>query len=190
MQSLRVALVAGVLMGVGVLGSLEAAAQGRAPRSTGESSTDGMSVEAMLKEGRKIQAGMRASREEAEDSLRKARAANNVASMDCVNEALIAMKGIQRLGDDYAFAMEADAKQGNSKAVREGLGKIRIAGRKSEELSARVQGCGGPAEAGIVEGRPAVERVEDPDLPEGDPVDVLDSEAIFVDRPMTVSPYQ
>ncbi len=187
-RSLRVALAAGVL--TGVVGTADGAAQGRGPRGTGESSTDAMSVEAMLMEGRKIQAAMRAAREQAEDALRKARAANNVASMDCVNEALIAMKGIQRLGDDYVFAMEANAKQGNSKAVREGLGKIRIAGRKSEELSARAQGCGGPAGAGIVEGRPAVERVEDPDLPEGDPVDALDSEAIFVERPMTVSPYQ
>ncbi len=148
-----------------------------------------LSLDAMMKEARRLREEMQKNQIDAVSRLREAREEGPVHVLDCVNEGLTAMKGVVRLGDDYLVGMEADAAKKNIQAVREALGKLRIAGRKVDELAARVQACGGPGTAGIVEGRPAIERVGEPDLPEVDVLESLDAEALLIDRPTAISPY-
>lgn len=150
---------------------------------------DGASVDEMVAKGRKMVEEMRQMQDKAEGQLRSARRANNTVLLDCVNEGLLALKGVLRLAEDYVYDMEAEGRQSNAKGVGELLGKVKIAREKSEQLEARILSCGGPAVDGVVEGKPVVEKITDVDLPGDSSVESLDSEAIFVDRPSVVSPY-
>lgn len=132
---------------------------------------------------------MRTAREGAEEALRKARSDKDATRIDCVNEALIAMKGLLRLAEDYQFELQADLKQGDNAAVQSSFVKIQMARTKFEELDARVKSCGGKIEGGVVDGKPIINRTEDPDLPNLDPLDGLENQSIFVDRPPVASPY-
>ncbi len=132
---------------------------------------------------------MRLRRDQAESALRAARADQHMARLDCVNEALIALKGVLKLAEDYLYDLQAEYKQGNAKAVGDSFTKIKLAKKKIDDLDARVRSCGGPSEEGVVEGEPVIERQLDADLPSQDPLEGLESDAIFVERPGTASPY-
>ena len=153
------------------------------------SSKDKLSVSAMQKKAEAAVGKIRGMREAAEARLRSARKDQAMARLDCVNEGLIALKGVLKLAEDYLYDLQADAKQGNDQEVRRGLGMINIAGKKAEDLDSRIRSCGGPSEAGVVEGEPVVERYLDPDLPLEDPADLLETETLFVERPFVSSPY-
>ena len=121
-------------------------------------------AEVMVKE-------MRQAREVAEGALRKARTDKDASRIDCVNEALIAMKGLLRLAEDYQYELQADLKQGESPTIQSSFVKIQMARNKFGELDARVKSCGGSTETGVVDGKPVINRTTDPDLPNIDPLD-------------------
>jgi len=133
---------------------------------------------------------MRQGREMAEATLRKARADKDAAMIDCVNESLVAMKGLLRIAEDYQYELGADLKLGaDSPAVNSSFIKIQMAYRKFEEAVSRAKSCGGKPEGGVADGKPVITRSEDPDLPNMDPLDTLENQSIFVDRPPVASPY-
>jgi len=147
-----------------------------------------MSAEQMLKDAEKSIGEMRGMRDNAETALRKARADKDAARLDCVNEALIALKGVLKLGEDYVYDLQAEHRAGNAAGVKAAYGKLAIARKKMEDLDARVRSCGGPAEEGVVEGKPVIERVLDPDLPNEDPLEALETESEFIEKPPVTSP--
>jgi len=109
--------------------------------------------------------------------------------MDCINEAPIALKGVQKLAEDYHYDLKASCKQGDAKGVQASYTKIKLAMKKIEDLDSRLRGCGGPADEGVVEGKPVVEKYLDPDLPSQDPLQGLETDEIFIERPPVASPY-
>ncbi len=154
-----------------------------------DSSKDKATVSEMQQKAEAAVGKVRGMRDAAEARLRSAREDQAMARLDCVNEGLIALKGVLKLAEDYLYDLQADAKQGNEQEVRRGLGMINIAGKKAEDLDSRIRSCGGPSEAGVVEGEPVVVRYLDPDLPLEDPADLLETETLFVERPFVSSPY-
>lgn len=141
----------------------------------------------MVKEAEQMIGELRGKRDEAETSLRRARSEGNMAQLDCINEALIALKGVLKLAEDYAYDLEAAHKQRNVSRMRELLKKLRIAKKKIEDLDARVRSCGGPST--VTEGKPVIERVLDPDLPTDDPLTALETESQFIEKPAVTSPF-
>lgn len=151
---------------------------------------DKLSMEQMKKTAEEMIANMRGMRENGESSLRQARADKDVGRMDCVNEALIALKGVLKLGEDYLYDLQAEYKLGNAKGVEAAFQKVKLAAKKIDDLDARLRSCGGPAEEGVVEGKPVIERVTDSDLPNVDPLAGLEGDELYVDQPPVASPYE
>jgi len=133
---------------------------------------------------------MRNRRDKAEAALRQARTDRAMGRLDCVNEALIALKGVLKLAEGYLYDLQAEAKERNKKAANASYAKIKIAMKKVDDLDARLRSCGGPSDEGVVEGKPVIERIVDADLPSQDPLEGLESEAVFVESPPNASPYQ
>lgn len=150
---------------------------------------DEMSVSEMKSKAQSIIAELRGLRDKGESSLRQAKADKNMDRMDCVNEALIALKGVLKLGEDYGYDLEAAVTEGDGAAVKANFKKLSIAKKKVEDLDARVRSCGGPDDEGVVEGKPNIERLFDTDLPDQDPIQGLESDSMFVSKPNSISPY-
>ena len=150
---------------------------------------DELTMQQMKVRGEKLVAQMREMRDVGESGLRKARGDKDLSRMDCINEALIALKGVLKLGEDYLYDMKAEYDRGNRKGVQSSYVKITIAMKKIESLDARLRSCGGPHEEGVVEGKPIIERTMDSDLPNQDPLEGLESDPMFVERPPVASPY-
>lgn len=148
-----------------------------------------LTVQQMAGQAEQMVNGMRGLRDSAEAGLRKARSDKDLARLDCINEALIALKGVLKLAEDYLYDLQAELKQGNQKSVQSNFVKIKIAKKKIADLDARVRSCGGPSEEGVVEGKPIIEKTVDSDLPTQDPLEGLETEAVFVEKPSATSPY-
>ncbi len=132
---------------------------------------------------------MRERRDKAEASLRQARSDGAMGRLDCVNEALIALKGVLKLAEGYLYDLQAEAKKRDKKGANASYGKIKIAMKKVDDLDARLRSCGGPSDQGVMEGKPIIERIVDADLPNQDPLEGLESDAVFVESPPNASPY-
>ncbi len=150
---------------------------------------DELSLSKVQEEAAKAIEDMRGRRDKAEAALRQARTDRAMGRLDCVNEALIALKGVLKLGEGYLYDLQAEAKEGNTKAANSSYAKIKIAMKKVDDLDARLRSCGGPSDEGVVEGKPIVERFTDADLPSKDPLEGLESESEFVESQPLVSPF-
>jgi len=136
----------------------------------GVAAEDRLSIKDMVDASGKMMTDVRGMRDNAESALRQARADQDMKSLDCVTEALIAMKGVMKLFEGYYYDLANEAKSGNQKGAEDAYGKLGTAKKKLDELDTRVRGCGGPSKTGIVEGKPVVERVVNPGGPDQDPV--------------------
>lgn len=135
-------------------------------------------------------AGMRAMRDSGEATLREARSNKDVGQLDSVNEALIALKGVLKLAEDYFYDLKAAFKDADAKAVASSYVKIAMAAKKIADLDARIRSSGGPGTQGAEDdGTPIIDRTTDSDLPSQDPLQGLETEAVFVEKPQAVSPY-
>ena len=146
-------------------------------------------VDEMKKATQNIIATLRVLRDNGETSLRAAKAAKQMDRMDCVNEALIALKGVLKLAEDYGYDLDAAAKQSDGPGVKRHFKQLNFAKKKVEDLDARVRSCGGPLDDGIVEGEPNIEKLFDADLPNQDPIQGLESDSMFVSKPNSISPW-
>ena len=151
---------------------------------------DTLTMDQMKQKAEAMVEDMGAIRDNAEAKLRKARADKDMATLDAVNEALIALKGVLKLAEDYLYDLQADYKANNEKAVESSYKKILIAMKKIADLDARVRSSGGPTEAGVTEGEPVIERSIDPDLPSQDPLENLEGDPVFTEKPPGSSPWE
>ena len=133
--------------------------------------------------------GMRNMRDSAEAAVRKARSDKDWARMECINEALIALKGVLKLAEDYKYDLQSYSAQGDDKAVSREHHRIVLAGKKLATLDGQWKACGSPTEEGIVEGEPVIQKKLSPDLPNQDPLSGLETDDTFVSRPSVNSPY-
>lgn len=142
-----------------------------------------------LKKGSKQMEEMKATLARGFEQLRDARQEQNIQKLNCVNEALSAIKGLMRLSEqNYVMLQEAAAKKDARTAEHEFV-KLSIAHNKIKELDGRVQSCGGPANSGRIDGRPDIDRIKDADLPTEDPVESLNDFRADLDRPPSASPF-
>jgi hypothetical protein len=146
-----------------------------------------MSAKEMIAKADGLIAEMRAMKDSSEALLRKARRDKDIERMDNINEALIALKGVLNLAEGYYYDLKA--KTNDVKSARTEFIKIRIAYAKMQELYAQIRASGGPADQGVIEGRPVISWTKDPDLPEMDPVEELEFWEVYLERPEIASPY-
>jgi len=150
---------------------------------------ENLTADQMKTKAEALVAEMRGMRDNAEAMLREARAAKQMDVLDVINEALIALKGVLKLAEDYLYDLQAGYKDGDVKEVKSNFTKIKIAHKKVSDLDARVRSAGGASDSGIVEGEPTIEKTADSDLPSQDPLEGLESESVFVEKPAGASPF-
>ena len=109
--------------------------------------------------------------------------------LNCVNEALSAIKGLMRLSEQNFMTLQEAVAKNDSRATEHEYVKLTIAHNKIKELDGRLQSCGGPASSGRIDGRPDIDRIKDPDLPTEDPVESLTGFRADLDRPPSASPF-
>jgi len=146
-----------------------------------------MTAKEMISQADKLIAEMRAMKDSAEARLRRARQDKDIERMDNINEALIALKGVLNLAEGYYYDLKSKAN--DVKAARTEFIKLRIAYNKMQELDAQIRASGGPADQGVVEGRPVIQWTKDSDLPDMDPVEELEFWEVYLERPEIASPY-
>jgi len=149
-----------------------------------------LTMEQMHTKAGEMLASMRSMRDSGEAALRQARSNKDVGQLDSVNEALIALKGVLKLAEDYYYDLKAAFKDADAKAVQSSFVKIAMAAKKIADLDARIRSAGGPGTQGAEDdGTPIIDRTTDSDLPSQDPLQGLETEAVFVEKPTSVSPY-
>ena len=121
--------------------------------------------------------------------LEEARKAQNISRVNCVNDALTAMKGLLRLAESNFLALQEAGSRNDAGGVEHEYVKISIAFNKTEELYGQLQGCGGPSTDGAIDGKPYIEKVVDPDTPEIDPTVGLDEIPQNLENPPSASPF-
>ncbi|MBM4372596.1 MAG: hypothetical protein FJ098_13125 [Deltaproteobacteria bacterium] len=146
-----------------------------------------MTYQEMVKEGAEIIADIRAMKDAAEERLRKAREDKAIETMDSINDALIALKGVLRLAEGYYYDLKSKAS--DLGAARTEFIKLRIAHNKAMELDAQIRAAGGPGDQGVVEGRPVIQWKKDKDLPFDSVVDELSFWEVYLERPQIPSPF-
>ncbi len=146
-----------------------------------------MTAKEMITKADGLIAEMRAMKDSAEARLRRARQDKDIERMDNINEALIALKGVLNLAEGYYYDLKSKAN--DVKAARTEFIKLKIAYSKMQELDAQIRAAGGPADQGVVEGRPVISWTKDSDLPDMDPVEELEFWEVYLERPEIASPY-
>ncbi len=146
-----------------------------------------MTAKEMITKADVLIAEMRAMKDSAEARLRRARQDKDIERMDNINEALIALKGVLNLAEGYYYDLKSKAN--DVKAARTEFIKLKIAYSKMQELDAQIRAAGGPADQGVVEGRPVISWTKDADLPDMDPVEELEFWEVYLERPEIASPY-
>ncbi len=121
--------------------------------------------------------------------LEEAREQRDVLKLNCVNEALSAIKGLMRLSEQHFMSLQEAVAKNNARTAEHEYVKLDIAHKKIGELDGRLRSCGGPASSGRIDGRPEIVRIKDPDLPEEDPVENLNEFRVDIGRPPSASPF-
>ena len=178
----RVRVLIGAVVGALLLTASVTWAQKREPP------TITLSTAQQVEKGTKYMAEMKETLARAFDQLKQARSGQDIGRLNCVNEALSAIKGLMRLSEqNYMMLQEASAKK-DAKTAEHEFVKLTIAYNKIKELDGRVQSCGRPSASGEIDGRPTIDRIKDADLPEEDPLDSLQNYRADLDRPPSASP--
>ncbi|HIA03315.1 MAG TPA: hypothetical protein EYN06_07495 [Myxococcales bacterium] len=148
-----------------------------------------LSSKQQLKKATEDMNGMKAVLNNAFNMLKDARKKQDIQELNCINEALSAIKGLMRLSEqNFVMLQEAVARNDRRTAEHEFV-KISIAHNKINDLDGRVRSCGGPSSGGTIDGRPRIELLKDSDLPEEDPAEGLQIIHVNVERPPSASPF-
>ena len=123
------------------------------------------------------------------EELQEARSASNVSRVNCVNEALTAMKGLLRLAEGNFLSMQEAASRKSASGVEHEFIKVTIAYNKTDELNGQLKGCGGPSTDGAIDGRPYIEKNVDTDLPNVDPTEGLKDLPPQLQNTVSASPF-
>ena len=121
--------------------------------------------------------------------LEEARKQQNVGRVNCVNDALTAIKGLLRLAEGNYLGMQEAAARKDPDGVEHEFVKVSIAFNKTEELNGQLQGCGGPDTGSAIDGRPYIQKEIDPDLPSVDPTSGLSDIKASLETPPSMSPF-
>ncbi len=123
------------------------------------------------------------------NELEEARKSQNITRVNCVNEALTTMKGLMRLAEGNYMSMQECAARKDGGCAEHEYVKISITFNKSEELEGQLKGCGGPSVDGAIDGRPYIEKVIDPDVPDVEPTQGLTDIVPKLEQQVSASPF-
>lgn len=170
-----------------VLGATAAAVaaatgEGRAPRER-------LSLSAMLEEARTRMDATEKALGESFGELEAARKAGDIQRLDCVNEALTAVKGLVRLAQQNFTSMQELAAQGDGERVEHEFVKLTLATDKVAALAAELRACGAPSVSTEADGQAELTLLSDDDLPlEGDPTSWFSDSDVILNEPAVTSP--
>lgn len=153
-----------------------------------------MSLQDMLDTAQRYMTEMKAVRELAFTELKKARAGQQIAKLNQINETLSLVKGLLFLNEKHFTSLQEAVARDERDNAEHHFVKIGVAHEKMVgELAARIQTAGGlENEGGSVDGRPQIDTRTDADLPAEDPVsqsNLLDLVSIDAARPPSASPF-
>lgn len=153
-----------------------------------------MTLQAMIDTAQRYMTEMKNVRELAFAELKKARAAQQIAKLNQINEVLSLIKGLLFLNEKHFTSLQEAVARDERDSAEHHFVKIGVAHEKMVgELAARIQTAGGiDDEGGSVDGRPQIDTRTDPDLPSEDPVrqsDLIDLVNIDAARPPSASPF-
>lgn len=149
-----------------------------------------MTTPAMLEKARERLDATEKALAESFQQLEAARKAADIQRLDCVNEALTAVKGLVRLAQQNYTAMQELAAQGDTGRVEHEFVKLSLAADKVATLSVELKACGAPSISSEVEGEPERTLLSDDDLPlsEGDPLSWFSDTDVILREPAVSSP--
>ena len=153
-----------------------------------------MTLQDMVDTASKYMDEMKAVRELAFTELKKARASQQIAKLNQINETLSLIKGLLFLNEKHFIALQEAAARDERDEAEHHFVKIGVAHEKMVgELAGRIQTAGGLDEAGgTVDGRPQIDTQADADIPAEDPLGqsaLLDLVNIDAARPPSASPF-
>jgi len=134
--------------------------------------------------------GMDGMMKEAFNELEDARSKDDIQRYQCVSESVTAMKGLLRLAEENLLSLREAAARGDRSSAEHEVMKIGIASDKFQELRSQAKSCGSPDLAGVIDGRPTIEKIFDGDLPVSEPVAKFKPTEILLERPVVASDYQ
>jgi len=157
-----------------------------------EEMPNNLTKEQVMSEGENLIKAINEVRREAEATLRKLNEQGDAAGMTAVGEAYTALKGLEKLAEDWLFELKSFANQGNLKQAWEILQKIKITKKKVDDLDSQVKSSRRVGDALLEEGQPTLEKLVDADLPtsEQDPLESTKSDQIVLQVPVATSPYE
>ena len=153
-----------------------------------------MTLQDMVDTAQKYMNEMKDVRELAFTELKKARASQQIAKLNQINETLSLIKGLLFLNEKHFLALQEAAARDERDEAEHHFVKIGVAHEKMVgELAGRIQTAGGLDEAGgTVDGRPQIDTQADADIPVENPIgqaELLDLVNIDAARPPSASPF-
>jgi len=122
------------------------------------------------------------------DSLGSARSEKDLIKMNCVNEKLSSQKGLLKISEQAYIQLQDAVAQADEPSSNHEFTKISIAFQKMRGLGLETEGCAG--EALRYTGDTRLEVDIDKDIPEDDPTEREEVEAILDDHPESSSPFE
>jgi hypothetical protein len=149
-----------------------------------------LSPQQQLKKATKDMQAMKRVLTGAFNMLKEARSEQDMQKLNCINEALSAIKGLMRLSEQNFVMLQEAVARSDARTAEHEFVKISIAENKIGDLDGQVRSCGGPSSGGTVMSKDTrVDVRKDPDLPEEDPAEGLKIIQVDVDRPPSASPF-
>lgn len=147
-----------------------------------------VSIEDRVTQGNSYMERMQAMLRAGFDSLNKATEAQNIRGVNCIRDAMVAMKGMYRLSQAAHLKMQECAVGKNAACTEHEYQLLAVYFNKMDEMDGQLKTCGGPSMDGAVDGRIELEK-EQKNIPNVDPTDGLDDLAAELEVPPSASPF-
>ena len=161
---MRVSLVPALVLTVGLLLPVGPASSAPLPPSGGRAR---LTIPEMHEQAQEKLEELRKALSESFGELEEARKAQDVQRLGCVNEALLAIKGLVRLAEQNWVALQEAKAGADMDTAEHEYVKLSLAVTKVRELATQLKACAGPVVSRETEGVAEVEFTSDDDLPSG-----------------------
>lgn len=147
-----------------------------------------VSIEDRVTQGNSYMERMQAMLRAGFDSLNKATEAQNIRGVNCIRDAMVAMKGMYRLSQASHLKLQECAVSKDARCTEHEHQLLAVYFNKMEEMDGQLKTCGGPSMDGAVDGRIELDK-EQKNIPNVDPTEGLDDLAAELDVPPSASPF-
>jgi hypothetical protein len=147
-----------------------------------------VSIEDRVTQGNSYLERMQAMLRAGFDSLNKATEAQNIRGVNCIRDAMVAMKGMYRLSQASHLKLQECAVSKDARCTEHEHQLLAVYFNKMEEMDGQLKTCGGPSSDGAVDGRIELEKTQN-NIPNVDPTQGLNDLAAELDVPPSASPF-